>query len=70
MQQYLCHHLALAGVKNNIVEDSAIPAIHQESGGLFKKANDLARGAVIVAAQKKSSVVHAEHVRIASSELI
>jgi len=70
MQQYLCHHLALAGVKNNIFEDSAITAIHQGSGGLFRKANHLARGAVIVAAKQKSPVVHAEHVRIASTELI
>lgn len=70
MEQYLCHHLALAGVKNNIFDDSAVTAIHQGSGGLFRKANHLARGAVIVAAKNKSSIVHADHVRIAATELV
>ena len=36
-----------AGVKKNIFDDTAITAIHQGSGGLFRKANYLGRGAAI-----------------------
>lgn len=70
MEQYLAHHLALAGVKRNIFDESAITAIHQGAGGLFRKANNLARGAIIVAAKKKTAMVTADHVRIAATELV
>ncbi len=48
----------------------AVLAIHQDSGGLLRKANLLARGSLIRAAIEKTNVVTAEHVRIASTELI
>ena len=38
MEQYLNHHLAIAGVKNNIFDETAVTAIQQGSGGLFRKA--------------------------------
>ncbi len=69
MEQYLLHHLSLAGIKRNIFDEPAMTAIHQGSGGLFRKANSLARGAIIVAAKKQDSTVTAEHVRIANSEI-
>jgi len=47
-----------------------ITAIHQGSGGLFRKANHLARGSIIVAARKKSAMVTSEHVRIAATEIL
>ena len=43
--------------------------IHQGSGGLFRKANHLARGALIAATADKSGVVNAEHVRLAATEV-
>ena len=70
MQQYITHHLAIAGVTSNLFEDAAITAIHQGAGGLFRKANHLARGALIVAAQQKAMTVSAEHVRLAATELL
>lgn len=70
MEQYVLHHLAIAGVKNSPFDEQAITAIHQGSGGLFRKANNLARGALIAAAGDKSHSVTAEHVRIADSELL
>lgn len=70
MQPYIQHHLAIAGVKRNLFEDTAITAIHQGASGLLRKANHLARGALIVAASQKASLVNAEHVRIASTELL
>jgi len=70
MEQYIIHHLEVAGMKNSPFEEQAVTAIHQGSGGLFRKANHLARGALIAAAAEKSQTVTAEHVRMADSELL
>jgi len=70
MENYLNHHLRLAGVNLLVFSDQAITAIHQGSGGLFRKANHLARGSLIAAAAEKCQQVSAEHVRLASTELI
>jgi type II secretory pathway predicted ATPase ExeA len=69
MEQYLKHHLSIAGVKKNLFDQSAITAIHQGSGGLFRKANNLARGGLIAAAKEQSMAVNAEHIRLASTEI-
>ncbi|MDY0223630.1 MAG: AAA family ATPase [Desulfobacterium sp.] len=69
MKDYLLHHLSIAGKHEDVFEPAAITAIHQGSGGLFRKANHLARGSIIVAAQAKSPLVLAEHVRIAATEI-
>ncbi len=69
MQTYLQHHLAIAGVERNLFDPPAVIAIHQGSGGLFRKANHLARGGLIAAAVEKSSVVCAEHIRLAATEI-
>jgi len=69
MECYLVHHLKIAGLKHSPFDDQAVTAIHQGSGGLFRKANHLARGALLAAAGDKSQVVTAEHVRLASTEL-
>ena len=69
MEQYLKHHLSIAGVKKNLFDHSAVTAIHQGSGGLFRKANHLARNALIAAARSQSMAVNSEHVRLASTEV-
>jgi len=69
MEQYLKHHLAIAGIKKNLFDPAAVTAIHQGSGGLFRKANHLAKGALIAAAKSQSQIVTADHVRIASTEI-
>lgn len=69
MSTYLNHHLKIAGLKRSPFKDAAVTAIHQGSGGLFRKANHLARGALITAAHEQSENVTEEHVRIASTEL-
>jgi type II secretory pathway predicted ATPase ExeA len=69
MRQYITHHLAIAGVHRNLFEDAAIVAIHQGSGGLFRKANHLARGALIAACHQQSMNITAEHVRLAATEI-
>ncbi len=69
MEQYLDHHRQIAGVKNNLFEDAAVTAIHQGSGGLLRKANHLARGALIAASKEQSITVTADHVRLAATEI-
>jgi len=69
MQEYLSHHLSLTGVKSTLFDDAALTAIHQGSGGLLRKANHLARGALIAAANEQSMTVTADHVRLASTEV-
>jgi type II secretory pathway predicted ATPase ExeA len=70
MRSYLKHHIEIAGVKDNLFADEAALAIHQGSGGLLRRANNLARGALLAAATEKCPVVSAEHVRIAATELV
>lgn len=69
MHQYIDHHLNLAGVTINLFEEAAVTALHQGSGGLLRKSNHLARGALIAAAKEKQSMVNAEHVRLAATEI-
>jgi len=69
MEKYIAHHLGIAGAKTDLFSESAHTAIFKGSGGLFRKANHLARGALIAAAKEKSSVVLPDHVKIASSEI-
>ena len=70
MQHYLLHHLTIAGVKTQLFSPQAITAIQQGSAGLLRRANHLARGALIAAANEKCQQVAAEHVRLASTELV
>jgi len=70
MECYIRHHLAIAGLQNSPFEDAALTAVHQGSGGLFRKANHLARGSLIAAAAEKSQTVTPDHVRMADSELL
>jgi type II secretory pathway predicted ATPase ExeA len=69
MDAYLIHHLSIAGLKNSPFEEAATTAIFQGSGGIFRKANHLARGALIAAASERSQTVNVEHVRSAVSEV-
>jgi type II secretory pathway predicted ATPase ExeA len=69
MEDYISHHLHIAGGQTNFYDTAAITAIHQGSGGLYRKANHLARGALIAAASEKSLTVTAEHVRLAATEI-
>jgi general secretion pathway protein A len=69
MKRYLIHHLQIAGATDNLFAEDAIIAIHQSSAGLLRRANLLARGAMLAAASEKAPLVSAEHVRIASTEI-
>ncbi len=67
---YLNHHLQIAGVNEQLFSEEAINALQQGSGGLLRRVNLLAKGALIAAAIEKCKIVSAEHVRIASTEVI
>ena len=70
MTSYLEHHLRIAGINNGLFGENTTLAIHQGSGGFPRRANILARGALIAAARDKSRVVTPDHVRLAATELI
>lgn len=70
MSVYLEHHLGVAGIKKQLFEPAAVTGIYQGSAGILRKANALARGALVAAAAEKENSVSAEHVRLASTELI
>ena len=70
MVEYIAHHMRIAGAKDNFFTDDALTAIHQGSGGLLRRANNLSKGALLAAALEKNTRVSAEHVRTAMSELI
>jgi len=61
--------LTIAGINRMLFEDDAVTATHQGSGGLFRKANHLARGKLVAAAMGQDKAVKAEHVRLAASEI-
>ncbi len=69
LESYLLHHLGIAGINTMLFDDAAVTAIHQGSGGIFRKANHLARGALIAAAMESQKTVTADHVRSAASEI-
>jgi general secretion pathway protein A len=70
MAEYLAHHIKLVGGKRPVFGESAVTAIHQGSGGFLRKANSLAKGALIAASIDKAEAVDPEHVRLAASELL
>ncbi len=70
MTDYLGHHLRIAGIKDAPFSENTALAIHQGSGGFPRRANILARGALIAAARDKSQAVTPDHVRLAATELI
>ena len=71
MEEYLSHHLRVAGSKKMLFDQPAITAIHQGSAGDLRRANQLASGGGLMAAAiDKCDLVTAEHIRAATSELI
>ena len=70
MHEYVNHHTKIAGVKKSLFADEALTAIYQGSSGLLREANNLSRGGLISAAAEGCDLVTAEHIRIASTELI
>ena len=69
-EEYLLHHVKLAKLKQNVFDESAVTAIYQNSGGILRRINNLARGGLLSAALHKQSTVTAEHIRLAASEII
>lgn len=68
MEEYVMHHLQIAGLTKQIFSPEALFAIHQSSGGLLRKANNICKTAMLAAAFENNSTVSADHVRMASTE--
>ena len=68
---YLEHHQQnIGGIKKQLFTEPAISAIAQAGGGILRRTNHLARGGLIAAATEQENSVTAEHIRIASTEII
>ncbi|HSW65175.1 MAG TPA: hypothetical protein VLH56_17985 [Dissulfurispiraceae bacterium] len=63
MADYPQHHLNVAGCKQDLFAEQAVTAIHQSSGSLLRRA-------LMAAASEKCQIVAADHVRVASTEII
>jgi len=70
MAAYLAHHLSIVGCSKALFSEDAVTAIHQSSGGLLRRAGNLARGALLAAAHEHCPAVTADHVRIAVTEIL
>jgi type II secretory pathway predicted ATPase ExeA len=70
MADYLAHHVSIAGGTAPLFGADAVTAIHQSSGGMLRRAGNLARGALMAAAIEGCPIATAEHVRIASTEIL
>lgn len=70
MKDYLEHHIKVSGLRKSLFTDNAISAIHLNSKGLLRRANFLARGALVATMIENKSMVDEDHVRISSTELL
>jgi type II secretory pathway predicted ATPase ExeA len=70
LEEYLWHHLRVAGVKSKLFDPSALNAIYQGSAGSLRRANQLAAGSLLAAALEKCDIVTGDHVRTAASEIM
>jgi general secretion pathway protein A len=70
MADYLAHHVSIAGGTQPLFAADAVTAIHQSSGGMLRRAGNLARGALLAAAVEHCPIATAEHVRIALTEIL
>jgi general secretion pathway protein A len=70
MEEYVNHHVRVAGSKKLLFDAAAITAIHQGSAGGLRRANQLASGGLMAASLGKRDLVTAEDIRAAASELI
>ena len=70
MCDYLRHHLRIAGGRPELFDEQALTAIHQSSGGALRRANNIARGALMAAAAEQAAVVTAEHARLEVTEIL
>jgi len=70
MAAYVAHHIAIVGGSPEVFAEDAVTAIHQNSGGLLRRTGNLARGALLAAADEKCPTDTAEHVRLAATEIL
>lgn len=66
---YVDHHLKIAGVRKTLLEESAVVALHQASGGILRNINNVMRCSLITAASERRQNITAEDIRIATTEL-
>ena len=66
---YIEHHLKIAGASSDILNEKAINAVHNLSGGVIRKINNLVIKALCLGAVNKKLILTEEDVLAASKEL-
>ncbi len=67
--QYVKHRLAVAGAKRELFEETALQLLHERSGGIPRRINQIADMALLTGMGRKASVINADIVREAIESL-
>lgn len=69
VNQYICHHMRLAGAVAPVFSEQAVEAITSHSGGWPRLINNLALTSLLLGAQNRQNPIDAETVRMAAAEV-
>lgn len=69
VNNYICHHMKLAGAVVPIFSEQAVEAITSHSGGWPRLINNLALTSLLLGAQNRQNPIDAETVRLAAAEV-
>jgi type II secretory pathway predicted ATPase ExeA len=67
--RYLAHRLAVAGRREPLFDAEAVAAVHRHSGGLPRKVNQVAAGALLEGFAREADRISAEVVEEAASDM-
>lgn len=67
--QYVKHRLAVAGAKRELFEDAALQLLHERSGGIPRRINQIADMALLTGMGRKAAIINADVVREAIESL-
>ncbi len=66
---YIKHQIKIAGVSNDILDDNALKAVYNLTGGIIRKTNHLVVKSLCLGAVNKKHIITEEEVLAASKEL-
>ena len=67
--RYLAHRLAVAGRTAPLFEDAAVAAVHRLTGGVPRRGNQVAAGALLEGFAREAERISAEVVEVAAADL-
>ena len=67
--EYVCHHLQLAGRKDNLFSDDALELLHRSARGIPRQLNNLANQALIACYATQNAIVDLSCAQAAVAEV-